>query len=179
MRNAMTPVSISKILARWSRLPKSHLRPLLAVLLVLILQAPVAAQAGMILGKAAARGAVRSLERGAVYRRALGRVHLFRKPTRLERFTNRSLTDQRRGLPGHSFWTRPHPGRPGSAPHVKRKLNIPHPVKAREQVVVPGGTRYHERPIKGGQAHAREVILHKRVPGEAIKGGKALAGGSR
>ncbi len=131
MRSTTTSVLTSKILGGSSRLPKSRFRRLLAVLLVLALQAPVPAQAGILLGKAAARGAARSLGREAVYRRALGPIHSFQKPTRLERVTNRPMTDLRRALPAHSFWTRPHPGRPGSAPHVERKLNIPHPVKAR------------------------------------------------
>jgi len=144
-------------------------RGLLTGLLIFVLQAPAVAEAGA-LGKAVARGATRSLVRRVpVYRRPLGPVHQFRTSTPLQRYTNRPHTDVRKGLPAHSFWVRPHPGRPASAPHIQQKLNIPHPVRAREVTGVKPGTVYHERPIKGGSGHTREVILEKPVPGRAIQ----------
>lgn len=121
------------------------------------------------LGKAIGKGAARGILRKApAYRRPLGPKHYFRKETRLERYTNRQRTDKIRGLPPHSFWTRPEPGRKGSSVHIQRKLNIPHPVKRREVIRVKPGTVYHERPIKGGLNRSREVILEKPVPGKRI-----------
>lgn len=122
------------------------------------------------LAKAAGKGAARGvLQKAPVYRRPVGPRHHFRKETRLERYTNRPHTDKIRGVPRHSFWKYPEPGRKGSATHIQRKLNIPHPVKRREEIVVKKGSAYHERPIKGGRGHAREVILEKRVPAKEIK----------
>ncbi len=42
----------------------------------------------------------------------------------------------------------------------------------REQVVVPRGMRYNERPIKGGQAHTRDVIIHERPPARPSMSGR-------
>jgi hypothetical protein len=93
-------------------------------------------------------------------RQPLGPTHTFKHPTSLERWTNSPKTDARRGLRQHSFWVRPDRGPRGGNQHLERKLNLDHPVKQREQARVPAGTRYHERPIRGGTSHAREVILH-------------------
>ena len=129
---------------------------------------PKVAEAG--LGKTVAKGGVRGVpHKVPTYRRPWGPRHSFRKQIRLERYTNRPLTDKTRGLPRHSFWKYPEPGRKGSAIHVQRKLNIPHPIKRREEIIVKRETAYHDRPIKGGHGHAREVILEKPVQGKAIE----------
>lgn len=143
-----------------------------SVLLIGMALSPLKA-AGSQVERAALRGATKSatkaLQKAPVYRRPWGPRHHFRKETRIERYTNRPLTDKHRGLPRHSFWKSPEPGRKGSATHLRQKLNIPHPVKRREEIIVKHGSAYHERPIKGGRGHAREVILEKRVPGKELK----------
>lgn len=125
-------------------------------------------------GKAAAKKAAKRL--GESYQK-LGKRHVFAKPTRLERVTPSVRADRSRGLPGHSFWYRPHPGRKGTAAHVQRKLAIHHPVKRAETMVVRPGTKYHERPIRAGAPHQREVILEHRTPGRAIQPGPRLEDG--
>jgi hypothetical protein len=102
-------------------------------------------------------------------RQPLGPIHKFKEPTSLERWTNRPKTDAQRGLRDHSFWVRPHPGRKGGNEHLRDKLHLDHSVKRREQRVAPPGTTYHERPLRGGPAHEREVILHNRVPKNALE----------
>jgi len=131
---------------------------------------------GASLGKAAGRAAARgALKRGVISRQRIGPLHSFRKPARLERFTNKPRTDKARGLRKHSFWIRPHAGRRASAAHVQKKLNIPHRVKRRETFEAKPGTEYHERPIKGGRGHIREVILERPVSGKPIKLRERLA----
>jgi len=144
-------------------------RWLSGLLLVVTFAGPTVVKAGS-LWKAGARGAARGLAgKVHVYRRPLGPRHHFTYETRLERYSNRPRTDKIRGLPPHSFWKRPEPGRKGSAEHVRRKLDVPHQVRQREEVIVKPGTLYHERPIKGGRGHSREVILEHRVPADALK----------
>jgi len=133
---------------------------------------PLVAEGGS-LGKAAARGAARSIAK-ALPRQKLGPIHRFRKPTPLERFTNKPKTDLRKGLDPHSFWTRPEPGPKGSAAHVRKELNIPHSVRRGERMTAPPGTRYHERPIRGAHGRKRETILHNRVPRKNLELGDRL-----
>ena len=146
----------------------SRIACVLLVLLAMVLGSlPVeAGSAGKAVAKGAARGILRKVP---VYRRLLGPKHSFRKEALLERYTNRPSTDKLRGLPRHSFWTRPESGQKGSSAHIQRKLNIPHRVERREVIRVGPGTIYHERPVKGGLNRSREVILEKRVPGKRIE----------
>jgi hypothetical protein len=51
---------------------------------------------------------------------------------------------------------------------MQKELNIPHPVKQREVIKVSLGMKYHERPVRGGESHKREVIIHGRVPGKDL-----------
>lgn len=147
---------------------KTVWRGILAACLVL---SPVAAEAGT-LGGAAARGAARSIAK-ALPRRPLGPLYRFRKPTPLERFSNKPKTDLRRGLPPHSFWRTPQRG-PKTAEGVREKLNIPHEVKRAEKTIAAPGTPYHERPIQGGERGAREKVLHERVAPRDLQLGDAL-----
>ena len=101
-------------------------------------------------------------------RQRLGSTHMFQQPIRLERWTNSPRTDLRRGLRPHSFWVRPGPGRKGGLQHLEKKLQLSHPVRQREEMAVRPGTTYHERPIRGGSGHAREVMPHDRVPKDAL-----------
>lgn len=138
---------------------------------------PAGAEAGA-LGKAVARGTAKGIAK-ALPRQKLGPVHKFKAPTPLERWTNRPKTDARRGLPPHSYWIRPEKGPKGSAAHIRKELRIPHPLKQRERLVAPPGTRYHDRPLRGGERDQREVIIHDRVKpgdlklGERVKPGTA------
>lgn len=126
-----------------------------------------AAEAGS-LGKAAARGAAKSVARAATQRK-WGPIHKFKKPTRLERWTNRPKTDKAKGLKGHSYWIRPERGPKGTKQHIRKELNIDHGLKRREETIFKPGTPYHVRPIRKGQAGQKEVILHRRVPAKELR----------
>lgn len=120
--------------------------------------------------KGAAAGVARGLiGKGKPSRQPLGPVHELKKDTRLERWTNRPKTDKQRGLRPHSFWTKPERGPKGKVPHLRKEFNIDHPLKQREEMTAPRGTRYHERPVRGGKDGAREVIIHDRVPKHEIR----------
>lgn len=102
-------------------------------------------------------------------RQPMGPLHEFKRPTPLERWTNSPKTDARRGLRPHSFWVRPDRGPKGGSQYLKDKLNLDHSVKQREQMAVSPGTKYHERPTRGGTDHTREVILHNRVSKDVLE----------
>ena len=152
----------------------------LAKVLVTIALVPIllctAANAGVTskaVGRAASKRAAAgtAVKKETVARQKLGPLHTVQKPTVLERATNRPATDKTRGLGGsgkHVFTRHPKVGRRGTAEHVQKELNIPHPVKKWEKVVVPPGVKYHERPIRGGEKNMREVIIHGRIPGKAF-----------
>jgi len=140
---------------------KSFADLLVATGVVLALLGTSTAHAGVV-GKAVGRavkqavkrGAAKALKKGAV-RQKLGPVHKIRKPTVVERYTNHPATDKAKGLGGkgkHVFTRRPRVGRRGTAEHIQKELNIPHPVKQREKITLPPGTKYHERPIRGGRS---------------------------
>jgi hypothetical protein len=142
----------------------------LLVLLLAMTAWPGFAEAGAGRGKAGPAIALAALAKAKpTYPRPLGPTHVAKEPIRVERYTHRPATDRRKGLAPHSFWTRPHPGRKGSADYVRRRLNIPHQVTRREEATLPKGTAYHERPVKGGRNHSREVIVHQRVPRGALR----------
>lgn len=131
---------------------------------------------GASLGTAVARSASKRLaQRTAISTvRRLGPLHTFRKPIVLERFTNAPRLDKLKGLPleknSHLVFTRRiHPGRKGSAEHIQKALNLPHPVKRRETIRVPAGTRYYERPNAGGQPGERETIIKGKVGPSSIQ----------
>lgn len=143
--------------------------------LLLALHGPVAANAGVAgkaVGRAASKRAATSaaVKKEVAGRQKLGPIHTFKKPTVLERATNRPATDKIRGLGGsgkHVFARHPKVGRRGTAEHIQKELNISHPVKTWEKIAVQPGVKYHERPIRGGEKNMREVIIHGRVPGKA------------
>lgn len=122
---------------------------------------------------ALAKSPVRTIGRGAVrgifkkinprHLKKFGPLHIFRKDTKLIRFSDHPSIDTRIGLRPHSFWIRQRPGRYGNLEHIRRKLSISHPLKGGEKTIAKKGWRYHERPIKNGKARIREIILDKRV----------------
>jgi len=149
----------------------------LTVGLALVLLGAASADAGVV-GKAVRRAVTKRAatvvkkQVNKAVRQKLGPIHTLKKPTIVERFTNRPATDKARGLGGkgkHVFTRRPRVGRKGTAEHIKKELNIHHPVKQRQKIVLPPGTQYHERPIRHGEAYSREVIVHGRIPGKAVK----------
>lgn len=156
---------------------------LVTLVLLLALHGPVAANAGVAgkaVGRAASKRAATSaaVKKEVTGRQQLGPIHTFKKPTVVERYTNRPATDKIGGLGGkgqHVFTRHPSVGRRGTAEHMQKELNIPHPVKQREVIKVSPGMKYHERPIRGGEAHKREVIIHGRVPGKGVKLGDKLS----
>jgi hypothetical protein len=126
--------------------------------------------AGASVGQALARSASKRFAQRTAFSSAqrLGPLHTFRKPVVLERFTRSPRLDKLKGLPlekdsHHVFARRIHPGRKGSAEHIQKALNIPHPIKQRETFLAPAGTRYHERSVLGGQKGQREAIIEGRV----------------
>lgn len=145
-------------------------------LIILGLVWPITVNAG-VAGKAAGRAASKRAAVGAAVkkevtpRQKLGPLHALKKPTTVERYTNRPATDQARGLGGKRkevFARRIGSGRRGTAEHIRKELNIPHPVKQREEIRLPSGTKYHESPVKRGEARRRQMAIHGRIPKENI-----------
>jgi len=129
-----------------------------------------------IAGSRVGRGTVRSVTPNGG-RQVLGPLHAFRRPVTLERFTRRPRLDVSRGLARpHSYFRRVHPGRPPSAPTARRELAIRHSVTHRELLRVQPGTKYHERPVRGGKRSQREVILENHVPPKTLVVTGALQG---
>lgn len=154
------------------RLPMPTVRALSAVVNVLICMVAIALLLGP--GLVEAKGATPGVGRGLIgngrpSRQPMGPIHEFKKDTRLERWTNRPKTDKQHGLRPHAFWTKPDRGPKGRAPHLRKEFNIDHPLKQREEMIARRGTRYHERPVRGGKDHAREVIIHDRVPKRDVR----------
>ncbi len=111
------------------------------------------------------RSLVRKLETRGVSRgyQKLGPLRRARRPMKVLHVTRHPSIDARRGLPRHSFVVGARRGRLPKRAAVRRYLNIPHRVTARETIVLPKGTRYHERPVRGGRRYQREKIIHDRV----------------
>ena len=144
--------------------------------IILALVWPVAINAG-VAGKAVRRAASKraatsaAVKKEVAGRQKLGPVHTLKKPTTVERYTNRPATDKARGLGGNRkevFARRIGPGRRGTAEHIRKELNIRHGVKQREELRLPSGTKYHESAIKGGEARRRQMAIHGRIPKENI-----------
>ncbi|MBI5410297.1 MAG: hypothetical protein HZA14_13120 [Nitrospirae bacterium] len=117
-------------------------------------------------GSAAAKRIVKRIS--PAHLKKFGPIRAFKRDTKLVRVTNRPSLDKSKGLDSHSFWTRSKQGRNPSAAFAKDKLELSHNVKAKEMAIAKKGTLYHERPLKNGKAHTREVILEDRVRGRNI-----------
>lgn len=138
---------------------------------ILVPEPAPAASPAQEVGKAAARHAIK---RASGSYQKLGEIHRYKEPTKLERVTKSVENDKKKGLPRHSFWYRPHGGRKATTEHARQKLAISHPVKGTESTIVKKGTKYHERPIRNGAPHKREIILEEPVPGKTIQRGARL-----
>jgi hypothetical protein len=137
-----------------------------------------AAAVAKAVSKAAARRIVSGTVAKQLPKQKLGYIHTFKKPTTLVRATNRPATERVRGIGirnGHVFTRYPKPGRTGGAEHIQKELAIHHKVKAMQQLKVPAGTKYHVRPIKGGEKNMDEVIIHGRLPGSTVVQDRRLA----
>ena len=117
-------------------------------------------------GKAATRGIMKKI--GSYRIKNFGARHIFKRDTKLIRFTNHPSIDKRLGLKTPSFWIKSRQGKYGSAEHLRKKLALSHPVKAGEKMTANKGWPYFERPIKKGQANMRETILLKPVRGKSL-----------
>lgn len=117
-------------------------------------------------GSAAVKGIGKRISPAHLKR--FGQLHIFKRDTKLVRVTNRPTIEKKYGVKGDSFWTKSKQGRTPSAAYAKNKLALSHNVKAKEMTIAQKGSLYHERPLKKGKAHTREVILEAPVKGRAI-----------
>ncbi len=117
-------------------------------------------------GRAATRGIMKKI--GSYRTKNFGALHIFKRDTKLMRFTNHPSIDKRLGLKTSSFWIKSKQGRYGSAEHIRKKLALSHPVKTGEKITAKKGWTYFERPLKNGQPYVRETILQKPVRSKSL-----------